>query len=194
MRSRGVVVAALAALMAACATPAPRALPIPTRDLTERENRYVLEALVPLLDELADPNVHRKGCAIAVAVGRSPRINAMVARSNEAATPCTSFALMLTEGALTRLPVGMLRAVLAHELGHVALGHRGANSKALESDADDFAVRLLKRLEPRYADACVQLVYVFSVMPQQGGATEWFAAHPSPDRRAERTLEGCNRR
>lgn len=88
----------------------------------------------------------------------------------------------------------MLRAVLAHELGHVALGHAGRKSQALEAAADAFAVKLLKRLEPRFPDACIQLVYVFARLAEPGLGAGWFADHPSPDRRAETALEGCNRR
>jgi Zn-dependent protease with chaperone function len=96
------------------------------------------------------------------------------------ATPCTTFTLLVTEGALARLPEPMLRAVLAHELGHVALQHTGKNTRANEAAADQFAATLLKRLEPGYPDACVQLVYVLAVLGQQGPlAAPWFATHPS---------------
>jgi Zn-dependent protease with chaperone function len=122
----------------------------------------------------------------------SPRINASTGPGT--ATPCTTFTLLVTEGALARLPEPMLRAVLAHELGHVALRHTGKNTRANEAAADHFAVTLLKSLEPSYPDACVQLVYVFAVLGQQGAlAAPWFAAHPSPERRAETALDGCNR-
>jgi Zn-dependent protease with chaperone function len=172
----------------ACAT---TRQPIRIREITEAEARLVREALTPLLAELNDPAVHRDGCTIALGVSPLNQINASIVTGVKAST-CTSFTLILTQGALTRLPVGMLRAVLAHELGHVALHHTGRNSKADEAAADAFAVRLLKRLETRYPDACVQLVYVLSVMAEQGNLA-WFAAHPSPDRRAEAAIEGCNR-
>jgi Zn-dependent protease with chaperone function len=151
-------------------------------------------ALTPLLVELHDPAIYRDACAIGLAVAPTNRINASIAPGNFTPTPCTSFALLLTEGALTRLPEPMLRAVLAHELGHVALHHAGRKTRANEAAADQFAVTLLKRLEPRYLDACVQLVYVFSVLAEHGIlASAWLSEHPSPDRRAETTLEACNR-
>ena len=72
-------------------------------------------------------------------------------------------------------------------------GRTGRKTRAYEAAADQFAAKLLKRLEPRYPDACVQLVYVFSALAEQRGlAGSWFSEHPSPDRRAETTLEGCN--
>jgi len=176
--------------LTACATPTARTIPV--RESTAAEARTLSAALGPLLAELDDPALYRAGCKIGLAIMPSPRINASAGPGR--ATPCTTFTLIVTEGALTRLPVGMLRAVLAHELGHVALRHSGGNTRAFEAAADAFAVKLLRRIEPRYPDACVQLVYVFSVLADQGGfASAWLAAHPSPDRRAEVAMEGCNR-
>ena len=150
-------------------------------------------ALTPLLVELNDPAIYRSACAVGLAVAPTNGINASIAPGNPTATPCTNFSLLVTEGALTRLPEPMLRAVLAHELGHVALKHAGRKTRANEAAADQFAVKLLKRLEPRYPDACVQLVYVFSVLAEHGSlAAAWVSEHPSPERRAETTLEGCN--
>jgi Zn-dependent protease with chaperone function len=174
----------------ACATTTAR--PIRVRDSTEAEASRVRAAMTPLLTELKDPAVYRNECAVVLAVAPTNRINASIAPGNATTTPCTNFALLVTEGALTRLPEPMLRAVLAHELGHVALKHAGRKSRANEAAADQFAVKLLKRLEPRYPDACVQLVYVFSVLAEHGSLAAWLSEHPSPDRRAETTLEACN--
>lgn len=80
------------------------------------------------------------------------------------------FTIGVTEGMLRRLSPNMLRAVLAHELGHVPLGHlearlerrakpaifrllTSAYDRRLEAEADRFAVDLLRRLEPRLPDA-----------------------------------------
>jgi Zn-dependent protease with chaperone function len=173
---------------AACATTSPMRI----RPSTTEEARLMNTAVAPLLAELANPALHRKDCKIALGIIASPRINASAGRGNPSA--CTTFTLLVTEGALARLPEPMLRAIVAHELGHVVLQHGGRNTRAHEAAADEFAVKLLKRLEPRYPEACVQLVYVFSVLGQHGAlAAPWFAAHPSPERRAETALEGCNR-
>jgi Zn-dependent protease with chaperone function len=163
---------------------------IPVRESTEDERRQLSAAITPLLAELRDSAVHREGCKIGVAIVPSPRINAFVRAGTT--NPCTTFTLGVTTGALSRLPPPILRAVLAHELGHVALHHTGKNTKAQEAEADTFAVNLLRRLEPTYPDACVQLVYVFSVMAEPAGSA-WLAAHPSPERRAQTALDGCNR-
>jgi Zn-dependent protease with chaperone function len=192
VEGRRVVLGLVALACTACATTT--ASPIRVRESTEAEARLVRAALTPLLVELNDPAVHRNACAVALAVMPTNRINASIAPGKSTTTPCTSFTLVVTEGALRRLPEPMLRAVLAHELGHVALQHAGRKTRAYEAAADQFAAKLLKRLEPRYPDACVQLVYVFSALAEQGSlAAAWFSEHPSPDRRAETTLEGCNR-
>jgi Zn-dependent protease with chaperone function len=182
----------IAGLAAACATTTASRPTQRARDSTEAEARLVSAALSPLLAVLDDATVFRPGCKIPLGIWPTPRINASVARSTSG--DCPSFALVVTEGALTRLPVPMLRAILAHEIGHVALGHSGSKSQAKETEADEFAVKLLKRLDGRYPEACVQLVYVFSVLAESPSlASAWLSDHPSPDRRAEAALAGCNR-
>ena len=175
----------------ACAACATTGRSIRVRESTEAEARILSAALSPLLAELHDSTLHREGCKIALGIIPSPRINASAGPGST--TPCTTFTLLVTEGALARLPVGMLRAVLAHELGHVALRHTGRNTRAYEAAADAYAVKLLKRLEPRLPEACIQLVYVFAVLAEQSAAAAWISAHPSPARRADVALEGCNR-
>jgi Zn-dependent protease with chaperone function len=189
--SRGAALTIAGLLLAGgCATTPSGVMQATVRKATPVESRLTRDAITPLLQALEDPTVHTPGCAIGLGVAVSPRINASIARNRK--DRCPRFAIVLTEGALTRLPVGMLRAVLAHELGHLVRQHTGRNTQAQEIAADEFATRLLKRLEPRHADACLQLVYVFSVLAEPGNAG-WFAAHPSPDRRAEAALAQCNR-
>jgi Zn-dependent protease with chaperone function len=180
------------------------------RPPTSDETRRFAEALTPLLQEL-DYGIPRSDddCRIGLAVFDSPLLNASIA-GGRAGTPCTVFSVGVTQGMLRRLSVSMLRAVLAHELGHLLLGHiearaeRGVTStifpavsrafdRRQEAEADSFAVDLLRRLEPRYPDACVALVYVFAMLGEPTGA-RWLADHPSPDRRAETAMEACNRK
>jgi Zn-dependent protease with chaperone function len=191
------------ATLSACAS-APRSQPV--RAPTEAELRTVEQALVPLLP-LLDPPL-KLDCPLGLGVIRSTSINAGVAMARPG-SGCPTFSLLVTDGALQRLPLDMLRAVLAHELGHVRLGHlearrergttasvRGPFSAAFdrrqEAEADRFAVQLLRRLEGERPDACVALVYVFSVLAEQPAGAGWLAAHPSPDRRAETVMAGCN--
>ncbi len=181
------------------------------RAATGSEAGLVARAIVPLLHELGYAvSSGLEDCRIALIVVQTSAINASTGAGT--ARPCTLFALALTDGALRRLPVDMLRAILAHELGHIHLGHlearrerRGETPAALrpftrgfdrreEAAADAFAVELLRRLEPEHRNACVALVYVFALLAEQGeGLGRWFATHPSPDGRAETALAGCNR-
>jgi Zn-dependent protease with chaperone function len=58
------------------------------------------------------------GCAAALAILPSPAINVGVGPH-----PQCKFALVITETALNTLPPEELQAALAHEIGHVQLGH-----------------------------------------------------------------------
>ena len=191
------------ATVSACAS-APISQPM--RAPSEAELQTVEQALVPLLP-LLDPPL-KLDCPLGLGVIRSTSINAGVGLARQG-SGCPTFSLLVTDGALQRLPVAMLRAVLAHELGHVRLGHlearrergttasvRGPFTAAFdrrqEAEADRFAVQLLRRLEREHPDACVALVYVFSVLAEQPAGAGWLSAHPSPDRRAETVMAGCN--
>ena len=184
---------ALVVVFTAAACGARPATTVRLRPSTEQESKLLNAALTPLLRELRDPALHRPGCPIGVAIARTARINAGVGPGKS--EPCMTFSLVVTEGAFARLPVPMLRAVLAHELGHLSLRHTpGKNTQADERAADRFAVDLLKRVERHHPEACVQLVYVLASLAEHGSlAAAWFASHPSPDRRAETVLEACNR-
>src|SRR3989442_1205344 len=103
-------------LAAGCATSAPpRAAP---RQPTEEERRTLASLLVPLLVTSGIWNGPADGCAAALAILPSPAINLGVAPHAQC-----KFALVVTETALKTLPPEELQAALAHELGHVQLGH-----------------------------------------------------------------------
>ena len=198
-RSRLGALLVLLTLLSGCASaPATRG-----RAATPDETRGVERALVPLLAVLDPPLA--PGCPIALGIVPARTINAGIGLAQPKAG-CQSLVLLVTEGTLRRLTLDMLRAILAHELGHVRLGHlearkeRGATpavlrpftvsfDRAQEADADRFAVSLLRRLEPRQPGACLALVYVLAQLAEQPG---WLSSHPSPDRRAESVLAGCN--
>jgi Zn-dependent protease with chaperone function len=186
-------------LLAACASTSS----VPVRPATAEEARGVQQALVPLLTALDPPMV--VDCPIGLGIVPARAINAGIGLA-PAKNGCQSLTIVVTEGTLRRLTLDMLRAILAHELGHVRLGHlearreRGTTSavlrpftvsfdRAQEAEADRFAVSLLRRLEPRQPGACLALVYVLAQLAEQPG---WLSTHPSPDRRAESVLAGCN--
>jgi Zn-dependent protease with chaperone function len=193
----------LAVALAGCATTRTE----PARPATPAEVRAVDQAIRPLA-ALLDPPLPRD-CPIGLVVVPSRTINAGIGSAAGRAGCASPLALVVTEGAFHRLTLDMLRAILAHELGHVRLGHLEARrehgatpallrpfiapfDRAQELEADAFAVRLLRRLEPRQPGACVALVYVLALLAEQPAGTGWLSTHPSPDRRAERVLGGCN--
>src|SRR6266852_6163302 len=117
MRRMFVLLIGLGWLLAAgCATSAPTRAP--SRPATEEERRTLASLLVPLLVTSGMWNGPTDGCAAAIAILPSPAINLGVGPH-----PQCKFALVVTETALKTLPPEELQAALAHELGHVRLGH-----------------------------------------------------------------------
>jgi Zn-dependent protease with chaperone function len=123
MRRVGILLMGLLCLGAAgCATSAPqRATP---REATEEERRTLAGLLIPLLRTSGMWNGPADGCAAALVILPSPAINLGVAPH-----PQCKFALLVTETALKTLPPEELQAALAHELGHVQLGHFAARKE-----------------------------------------------------------------
>ncbi|OGA00963.1 MAG: hypothetical protein A3I00_07960 [Betaproteobacteria bacterium RIFCSPLOWO2_02_FULL_64_12] len=168
------------------------------RPSTLDEARRAEAAIWPLLEALGYPLPaagSSAACKIGLTVTRGAAINAAVHPGTR--EPCVHFTLALTDGALARLGVEDLRAIFAHELGHIVLGHGGARNALgrteKEREADQFAVELLKKLEPRYPGACRALVGVLTMLAEQPGRVPWLSTHPSPARRAEAARASCNR-
>jgi Zn-dependent protease with chaperone function len=131
MRRACIFLVGLLCLCAAgCATSTPPRATL--RQATEEERRTLAGLLVPLLVTSGMWKGPADGCAAALAILPSPAINLGVAPH-----PQCKFALMVTETALTTLPREELQAALAHELGHVRLGH--------------FTLRKERRIEERKA-------------------------------------------
>ena len=123
------VLLALGLASAACAT-SPRSDPPPVkvRLASLEERALIVRVLGPLLvaldyplDGAADDLRLKDGCLISVGVLISDRLNAAVGPGRP--SPCVSFHLLVSEAALRTLPERTLQAMLAHELGHVHLGH-----------------------------------------------------------------------
>ena len=188
---------------------------VPVRPTTVPEARQATDALIPLLVELgypvsrSRPPVFMDGCKVGLVVVPNPAINAGARPGTE--RPCVYFTMFVTEGALTALTAAELRGIMAHELGHVHLGHFRARRERLEEGgppswwlfrrawdrdeelaADDFALRLLRELEPTAPGACRALVTIFERIARQAGrGAEWLSSHPDPERRAERARAAC---
>jgi Zn-dependent protease with chaperone function len=120
----------LAAEASGCAAAA--AARAPLRAAREEEQRIVGDAIAPLLLAAGLWPRPGGGCGAALAVQPAPAINLAVAPHREC-----RFALAITEGALRSLSPAELRAALAHEIGHVELGHFAARAgrRAAEREA-----------------------------------------------------------
>ena len=138
------VLLALALAGAACATsPASDPPPVKVRLATADERALIVRVLGPLLvaldyplDGPADDLRLKDGCLISVGVLVSDRLNAAVGPGRP--SPCVSFHLLVSEAALRTLPERTLQALLAHELGHVHLGHfaQAADRQRLQESWD----------------------------------------------------------
>jgi hypothetical protein len=126
MRQGAVLALGLVLLLAAgCATTTPEPKPAPARprvrDATPEEREAVGRLLVPLLITSGMWTGPADGCAASLGILTSDAIN-LATGPNERC----KFSLGITEEALRVLSPDELRAGLAHELGHVQLGHLAA--------------------------------------------------------------------
>jgi hypothetical protein len=116
----GVVSCALTACAAALGAGKPR-------DLTPAERESLSQVLEPLLTAAGLWRGPGDGCAAAFVVVVEKPIGVEVIPH----APCR-VKLVITDGALTRLDPVTLRVVLAHELGHLQLGHEDARQQRAE--------------------------------------------------------------
>ena len=113
------VLGLLTLLGSGCATTTPQRGTV--RDATADERAAIGRLLVPLLITSGIWSGPADGCAAAVGILPVKAINLGVGPH-----PQCRFSLVITEEALTVLPPDELRAALAHEIGHVQLGHFAA--------------------------------------------------------------------
>lgn len=116
------------AVLSGCATGKPQ-VKVALREATEEERRTVARALVPLLVVSGAWRGSQDGCAAALGVLPTDSINLGVAPSR-----ACRFSLVVTEGALRSLPPDEFQAALAHELGHVRLGHFAARARRRQDE------------------------------------------------------------
>jgi hypothetical protein len=119
MRRASVFLAGLLGLVGfGCAAHVPERERATVRAATDEERRAIGSVLVPLL---VTSNLWRgpgDGCGVALNIVSVHKINLGVAPH-----PQCRFALAITDEALRTLPPEELQAALAHEIGHVKLGH-----------------------------------------------------------------------
>ena len=129
-RTRVLFVGLLGFLCLGCSTapPTPKTAPsepqpIVVRAPTEEEWKTVVRLLFPLLlvSRAWGP---ADGCPVALGIQPRNSINVGIGLHDKC-----KFSLVITEGALTTLPPDELQAALAHELGHLQLGHVAARQQ-----------------------------------------------------------------
>ena len=103
--------------LAACASAPPRT-PAQLREATADEQKWLARLLGVLV--VASGGVNRADCPVGLGILVTPVISAGVGPSKRCAE---GFSLMVTDAALTQLEALQLQAMLAHEMGHVRLGH-----------------------------------------------------------------------
>ena len=213
-----IVSVAVGGLLAGCASapPSPPARPaVKPREATDDDRFKISAALGPLLRTSGVWRGPEDGCAVGLGVLPMKNINMGVGPH-----PTCRFALLVTEGALERLPPEEMRAALAHELGHVEMEHFGARRarrqaergagtmlarapaelakfRAYDRDeeraADRYAAELLNRL-PGDGTRCRALVALLRRLQREGRRPEyenWLSTHPSPGARLEALTEVC---
>jgi len=123
-----------AVVVTGCATTPPGPPRPPIRDATTEERAVIGRLLVPLLITSGIWTGPADGCAAALGILPSPAINLSVGPN-----PQCKFSLVITETAYNTLSHDELRAALAHEIGHVQLGHFAARKerRAAEKKARD---------------------------------------------------------
>jgi Zn-dependent protease with chaperone function len=125
---RAILAIGTAAAVSACAAAAPPPKVTP-RQATDDERRALARALLPLLVVSGTWRGAQDGCAAALAILPVDRINLGVAPSQSC-----KFVLVVSEGALRSLPPDELQAALAHELGHIRLGHLEARGRRRQDE------------------------------------------------------------
>src|SRR5262245_29341897 len=199
-----------AALIAGCATAKPQ-----IRGPSADERAQIDQALAPLIRASAICQGQER-CPIGVGVIQLRRIDMAVGPH-----PPNKFGLTITAGALKSLPPSELQAALAHELGHVQLGHfesrtqrrqaehpatraSDASEDALRSNraydreeefaADRYAVELLDRLPGDSKRGCADMLVLLEHLDlelTQPGWSTWLSTHPTPSARLQAVRIAC---
>jgi len=202
---------AVVAIVTGCATARPQ-----IRGPSPDERAQIDQALAPLIRASAICQGQER-CPIGVGVIQLRRIDMAVGPH-----PPNKFGLTITAGALKSLPPSELQAALAHELGHVQLGHfesraerrqaehpatqaSHASEEALRSNraydreeefaADRYAVELLDRLPGGSKRGCTDMLVLLEHLDlemTQPGWSTWLSTHPTPAARLQAVRAVCD--
>ena len=181
----------LCAVLAGCASARRPQLRAPT----EAERKQIDEALAPLVAAAGICRTQER-CAIGVGVLQLRRIDLAVGPH-----PPNKFGLTITAGALRSLQTPELQAALAHELGHVQLGHFESRTERRQAEpvgaaaakvgdedalrrnraydreeefaADRYAVELLDRLPGGPGRGCADMLLLLERLDLELTAPAW---------------------
>jgi Zn-dependent protease with chaperone function len=197
----------ISGVIAGCASAKPQ-----LRGPSEAERTQIDQALAPLIAASAICQEQER-CPIGLGVIELRRIDMAVGPH-----PPNKFGLTITSGALRNLPPSELQAALAHELGHVQLGHfdtraerrqamaGGGGEDALrthrvydreeEFAADRYAVELLDRLPGGPGRGCTDMLVLLEHLDLEmtaPGWSNWLSTHPTPTARLQAVQKECGK-
>jgi Zn-dependent protease with chaperone function len=198
----------ISGVIAGCASAKPQ-----LRGPSEAERTQIDQALAPLIAASAICQGQER-CPIGVGVIELRRIDMAVGPH-----PPNKFGLTITSGALNNLPSSELQAALAHELGHVQLGHfdtRAERRQAATGEggedalrrhrvydreeefaADRYAVELLDRLPGGPGRGCTDMLVLLEHLDLEmtaPGWSNWLSTHPTPTARLQAVQEECGKK
>ena len=133
--------------------------------------------------------------------------------------PPNKFGLTITSGALSNLPPSELQAALAHELGHVQLGHFDTRAERRQAKAEEggedtlrrhrvydreeefaadrYAVELLDRLPGGPGRGCTDMLVLLEHLDLEmtaPGWSNWLSTHPTPTARLQAVQKECGKK
>ncbi len=198
----------ISGLIAGCGSARPQ-----LRGPSEAERAQIDQALAPLITASAICRGQER-CPIGVGVIQLRRIDMAVGPH-----PPNKFGLTITSGALSNLPPSELQAALAHELGHVQLGHFDTRAERRQAKAEEggedtlrrhrvydreeefaadrYAVELLDRLPGGPGRGCTDMLVLLEHLDLEmtaPGWSNWLSTHPTPTARLQAIQTECGKK
>ena len=206
-------VSAVCLALTACASARPQ-----LRGPNEAERAQIDQALAPLVAASGICQGQEK-CPIGVGVIQLRRIDMAVGPHSP-----NKFGLTITSGALRNLQPSELQAALAHELGHVQLGHFDTRAERRQAEppgaaktagsdealrrnrafdreeefaADRYALELLDHLPGSLGHGCTDMLLLLERLDLEmtaPGWSNWLSTHPTPTARLQAIQAQCGKK